>query len=44
MKQATGIDTEALCEKYLGLPTVVGHTTTKAFKLISAKIRDLVGG
>lgn len=30
MKQATGIDTEALCEKYLGLPTVVGHTTMEA--------------
>jgi hypothetical protein len=44
MKQATGIITEALSEKYLGLPTAVGHNTTEAFEPIPAKIRGLVGG
>lgn len=31
MKQTTGIQTEDLCEKYLGLPTAIGHSTTEAF-------------
>lgn len=44
MKQSTGTVTEALGEKYLGLPTAVGQCTTEAFKPIPAKIRDLVGG
>jgi hypothetical protein len=44
MEQATEIDTETLCEKYLGLPTAGGHTTTKAFEPIPAKIWGLVGG
>jgi len=44
MKQATGIITEALSEKYLGLPTAVGQSTTEAFESILAKIRGLVGG
>ena len=38
MEQATEIDTETLCVKYLGLPTAVGHSTTKAFDPIPAKI------
>jgi hypothetical protein len=44
MKQSTGIGTEALCEKYLGLPTAVGQSTTEAFEPIPAKIRGLMGG
>lgn len=44
MKQSTGITLEALCEKYLGLPTVVGHSTTEAFEPIPGKIWGLVGG
>jgi hypothetical protein len=44
MKQTTSIDTEALCEKYLGLPAMVRHSTTEAFEPILAKIRGLVGG
>jgi hypothetical protein len=44
MKLTTCITTEALGEKYLGLPTAVGHSTTEAFELIPAKIRGLVGG
>ena len=31
MKQATSIVTKALSEKYLGLPTAVEQSTTKAF-------------
>jgi hypothetical protein len=44
MKNSTGIVTEALGEKYLGLPTAVGQSTTDAFEPISAKFRGLVGG
>jgi hypothetical protein len=44
MKLTTGITTKALGEKYLGLPTAVGHSTTEAFEPIPAKIRGLVGG
>jgi hypothetical protein len=44
MKQTTGIGMEALYEKYLGLPTEVGHSTTEAFEPIPIKIRGLVGG
>lgn len=44
MEQSTGIGTEALCEKYLGLPTAVGQSTTEAFEPIPAKIRGLMGG
>jgi hypothetical protein len=44
MKLTTGITTEALGEKYLELPTAVGHSTTEAFDPISAKIQGLVGG
>jgi hypothetical protein len=44
MKQTTGIDMEALCEKYLGLPMTVRHRTTEAFEPILEKIRGLVGG
>ena len=44
MKQTTGITIEALGEKYLGLPTTVGQSTTEAFEPILAKIWGLVGG
>lgn len=44
MKQSTGILTEALCEKYLGLPTALGCSTAEAFEPIPAKVRGLVGG
>ena len=37
-KQATGIITEALSEKYLGLPIAVGQSTTEAFESIPTKI------
>jgi hypothetical protein len=32
MMQITGINTETLCEKYLGLPTAVGRSTKEAFE------------
>lgn len=44
MRQSTGIVTEALGEKYLGLPTAVGRSTTDSFEPIPAKVRSLVGG
>jgi hypothetical protein len=44
MKTSMGIVTEALGEKYLGLPTAVGQSTTEAFEPIPAKIRSLLGG
>jgi hypothetical protein len=44
MKDSTGIMTEALCEKYLGLPTAVGRSTKEAFEHIPSKIKGLMGG
>ena len=44
VKQSTGIQTEALCEKYLGLPTAVGRSTKGAFEAIPAKICGLMNG
>lgn len=44
MKQSSGIHTEALGEKYLGLPTAVGRSTTEAFEPIPTKVRGLVSG
>ena len=38
MRQSTGILTEALGEKYLGLHTVVGRSTTGSFEPIPAKV------
>jgi hypothetical protein len=44
MLQLTGITTEALFEKYLGLPTAVGRSTKEAFEHIPSKIRNIMGG
>jgi hypothetical protein len=44
MKNSTGITTEALCEKYLGLPTAVGRNMKEAFEHIPSKIICLMGG
>jgi hypothetical protein len=44
MLQLTGITTEALFEKYLGLPTAVGRSTKEAFEHIPLKIRNIMGG
>ena len=37
------IETEALSDKYLGLPTVVGRYSTKAFDFMATRIKNLVG-
>lgn len=37
------IDTEALAEKYLGLPTAVGRATKESFEFMPTRIRNLVG-
>jgi len=44
VKNATGIQNEALCEKYLGLPTAVGRSTKESFEAIPTKIRGLMNG
>jgi hypothetical protein len=44
VKQITAIQTEALCEKYLGFPTTVGRSTKEAFEHIPGKIGNLMGG
>lgn len=44
MKNSTGIMTEALSEKYLGLPTAVGRSSKEAFEHIPGKICGLMGG
>jgi hypothetical protein len=38
------IHTEALGEKYLGLPTTVGRSSKEAFEPIPSKIRSLMNG
>ena len=37
------IEKEALTERYLGLPTAVGWSSTDAFEYIPARIRSLIG-
>jgi hypothetical protein len=47
LKQAIGIETEALSERYLGLPTIVGRSKEGSFKHIRerswGKIKGLKG-
>jgi hypothetical protein len=47
MKQAVcqelNIDTEALSDKYLGLPTAVGRSTAEAFEFMATRIKGLIG-
>jgi hypothetical protein len=40
--ELAGISTEALVEKYLGLPTALGRSTDEQFEHIMAKIKKLV--
>jgi hypothetical protein len=44
MKTTIGIQIEALCEKYLGLPTAVGRSTKEAFERIPSKVSGLTRG
>jgi hypothetical protein len=43
VRQVLQIEKEALSEKYLGLPTAVGRSTTEAFEFMSNRIRGLIG-
>jgi hypothetical protein len=43
IRQGLFIEQEALAEKYLGLPTAVGRSTTEAFEFLPAGIRGLIG-
>jgi hypothetical protein len=43
VRQVLHIDTEALSDKYLGLPTAVGRSSTEAFEFMPTRIRNLVG-
>jgi hypothetical protein len=42
--QGTKIPTEALVEKYLGLPTALGRSTDDQFEHIVASVKKLVAG
>ena len=37
------IATEALSDRYLGLPTALGRSTSKAFEFLPARIKGLIG-
>lgn len=43
VKEMLGIDKEALAEKYLGLPTALGRSTTSPFEYMPTKVKGLVG-
>ena len=43
IRQVLHIEKEALTERYLGLPTAVGRSSTDAFEYIPARIRSLIG-
>ena len=37
------IDTEALSDKYLGLPTALGRSTSEAFQFLPTRVKQVVG-
>jgi ribonuclease HI len=41
--QTLNIDKEALAEKYLGLPTALGRSTSEAFEFMPNRVRGLIG-
>jgi hypothetical protein len=43
VRQALNIETEALAEKYLGLQTAVGRSTSEAFEFMPTRIKNLIG-
>jgi len=43
VREVLHIDSEALAEKYLGLPTALGRATKDAFEFMPTRIRNLVG-
>jgi hypothetical protein len=44
VKQVLNISLEAICEKYLGLPTTVGRITDEAFEYITNSARGQMNG
>ena len=44
MKHALGVDSEALSEKYLGLPTQVGRSKEGSFKYVTKSSKGKVTG
>jgi len=42
VRQTLNIGQEALAEKYLGLPMVVGRSTTEAFEFMPSRIRKVI--
>jgi hypothetical protein len=43
VRDELNIDTEALSDKYLGLPTALGQSTTGTFDFLPARIKGLIG-
>jgi hypothetical protein len=43
VRQELNIDTEALSDKYLGLPTALGRSTTEVFDFMPTRVKGLVG-
>jgi hypothetical protein len=43
VRQALNIETEALAEKYLGLPTALGRSTIEAFEFMPTRIKNVIG-
>ena len=43
IRQGLYIEKAALAERYLGLPTAVGRSSTEAFEYMPARIRGLIG-
>lgn len=43
VRQILNIEKEALAEKYLGLPTAVGQSTSESFEFMPNRIRGLIG-
>lgn len=43
VQQALNIETEALAEKYLGLPVALGWSTTEAFEFMPTQIKNQIG-
>ena len=43
VRQTLNIDREALAERYLGLPTALGLSTSEAFEFLPNRIRGAIG-
>jgi hypothetical protein len=43
VRQALNIETKALAEKYLGLPTALGRSTTELFEFMPTRIKNVIG-